>query len=327
MQNFTLSNSEKPLEGGKQKDQIKLAKIKISGQTENVEIATSCVHERCEDEVYNPFDVIQTRFENVTFQEYLLFKHNFENRSFEMDHKNDCLIISGKRKELKYAADQIEKLLAEVKNYFSCPVSVQGCDRFSVEQEIELFNQQKSNAFCIYERFKDIVYIYAHEAKTLKRLREKLQQKLSSAVQKPGTAISQESLKMHSEVSTSGKKTQDKKESKLQSKEPSLSTDGRRDNGNITSHRKAPERQFSWTQDTKNCQVYKVDRLLVKVYEGDILRAPVDCIVNPANRNLHHDGGLAYTIAAAAGNTVNIESEKIVKHKGINFICYEILRI
>lgn len=50
-------------------------------------------------------------------------------------------------------------------------------------------------------------------------------------------------------------------------------------------------------EDTE--QIYKNVRIIHRV--GDITKETTDCIVNAANENLAHGGGVAYAIAKAGG--------------------------
>ncbi|KAK3610484.1 hypothetical protein CHS0354_016674 [Potamilus streckersoni] len=62
------------------------------------------------------------------------------------------------------------------------------------------------------------------------------------------------------------------------------------------------EREFSWSKDTSNVEIFNTsENIKVAVYKADILNLPVDCIVNAANVNLWHDGGVAKVIADTAG--------------------------
>ena len=54
----------------------------------------------------------------------------------------------------------------------------------------------------------------------------------------------------------------------------------------------------------------------LSVYQGDITKEVVDVIVNPANRDLDHDGGAAGAIVRAGGKSIQIESDEIVKKRG-----------
>ncbi|CAG2193645.1 unnamed protein product [Mytilus edulis] len=56
--------------------------------------------------------------------------------------------------------------------------------------------------------------------------------------------------------------------------------------------------------------------LIIKVYNGNILSLNVDCIVNAANENLNHGGGVAYVIAAAAGYDFEKESDDYILQHG-----------
>jgi len=52
------------------------------------------------------------------------------------------------------------------------------------------------------------------------------------------------------------------------------------------------------------------------VVRGNLLEEPVDAIVNAANGQLAHGGGVAGIIARAAGPTLQEESEHIVRERG-----------
>ncbi|XP_046569929.1 uncharacterized protein LOC124278256 [Haliotis rubra] len=57
--------------------------------------------------------------------------------------------------------------------------------------------------------------------------------------------------------------------------------------------------------------------LTIKVYKTNITTLPVDVIVNGANENLSHGGGVARAIAKAAGSMMENESQKVVASKQI----------
>ena len=53
-----------------------------------------------------------------------------------------------------------------------------------------------------------------------------------------------------------------------------------------------------------------------QVIQGDLLEEPVDAIVNAANGQLAHGGGVAGIIACAAGPALQEESDRIVRERG-----------
>jgi O-acetyl-ADP-ribose deacetylase (regulator of RNase III) len=56
--------------------------------------------------------------------------------------------------------------------------------------------------------------------------------------------------------------------------------------------------------------------LVVKVYVGSILHLTVDCIVNAANKNLMHGGGVAEVISRAAGYDFQKECDDYIQKNG-----------
>ncbi|KAK3607180.1 hypothetical protein CHS0354_007095 [Potamilus streckersoni] len=61
---------------------------------------------------------------------------------------------------------------------------------------------------------------------------------------------------------------------------------------------------------------YTREGIAVKVYQGDIVRLPVDCIVNSSNENLIYTGGVALAIAKAAGSQLNEERKEYIRKHG-----------
>jgi hypothetical protein len=76
------------------------------------------------------------------------------------------------------------------------------------------------------------------------------------------------------------------------------------------------KRNFSWSKDVKNLEIYENGNLVIKVYEADILKVPTEGIVNAANEDLRHIGGIAGAIAKHAGKKLEEESRNIVKEEG-----------
>ncbi|XP_046558138.1 uncharacterized protein LOC124278257 [Haliotis rubra] len=66
-----------------------------------------------------------------------------------------------------------------------------------------------------------------------------------------------------------------------------------------------------------HCTTVHGSVLTIKVYKTDITTLPVDAIVNGANENMSHGGGVARAIAKAAGSMMENESQKIVAGKQI----------
>lgn len=59
-------------------------------------------------------------------------------------------------------------------------------------------------------------------------------------------------------------------------------------------------------------QYHTAEGIIVKVYKGNITNLQVDCIVNAANEQLSHGGGVAAAISRAAGPELQKESSRLV---------------
>lgn len=64
------------------------------------------------------------------------------------------------------------------------------------------------------------------------------------------------------------------------------------------------------------CQAVLVPGVSLIVQQGDLTRFPVEVVVNAANENLRHSGGLAAALSKAAGPEFQADCERIVKEKG-----------
>ena len=61
---------------------------------------------------------------------------------------------------------------------------------------------------------------------------------------------------------------------------------------------------------------FNIQDLSVEIRVGDIFSASTDVIVNPANEELSHGGGLAAAISSAAGPELNEEGARYISEKG-----------
>ncbi|XP_053407934.1 uncharacterized protein LOC128559649 [Mercenaria mercenaria] len=74
---------------------------------------------------------------------------------------------------------------------------------------------------------------------------------------------------------------------------------------------------FEWSRDAENCATFKTtEGVQVYVYKANILKLPVDCIVNAANDTLQHGGGVAQVIARGAGQELTDEGNRYIRKKG-----------
>ena len=70
------------------------------------------------------------------------------------------------------------------------------------------------------------------------------------------------------------------------------------------------------TTPSGTLELKTAEGLIIKVYTGSITKLNVDCIVNAANENLMHGGGVAAAISEAAGYEFDQESKKYIAYNG-----------
>lgn len=78
----------------------------------------------------------------------------------------------------------------------------------------------------------------------------------------------------------------------------------------------AEKRSKLTVQQQKKLEMQTKEGLKIKIYAGSITCLDVDCIVNAANENLLHGGGVAAAISEAAGYQFDRESRNYVKQNG-----------
>ncbi|KAM4626273.1 protein mono-ADP-ribosyltransferase PARP14-like isoform 2-T2 [Discoglossus pictus] len=64
------------------------------------------------------------------------------------------------------------------------------------------------------------------------------------------------------------------------------------------------------------CQVTLPDGIIVAVYKDDLTRHSVDVVVNAANEDLKHIGGLALDLLKAAGSKLQTDCDRIIREEG-----------
>ena len=80
----------------------------------------------------------------------------------------------------------------------------------------------------------------------------------------------------------------------------------------VTSHSLGDNKNAQRTQVCAPTS-YDLKGLVVHCYQADILSLPVECIVNAANKDLQHGGGIALAISAAAGKQFQESCSKLVQ--------------
>lgn len=77
------------------------------------------------------------------------------------------------------------------------------------------------------------------------------------------------------------------------------------------------KRDMSWKNSASLLKTFStLEGIDVYVYKADICRISVDCIVNAANEDLNHGGGVALAIARRAGKVLIEEGDRYIKDNG-----------
>ena len=92
----------------------------------------------------------------------------------------------------------------------------------------------------------------------------------------------------------------------------------------LTSERNEHETSFTELEDTNGglssakfmCSYLTIEGKKISVFKGDLTKHRVDAIVNAANSQLNHVGGLAYAIVKAGGQEIQTQCNEYIKDQG-----------
>lgn len=211
----------------------------------------------------------------------------FKKISNKVEYINGSLVSNLPAESGKLMEEKIEELLEKVRMMTKENVLVE--KDFDIAKAIEEVQQNKQNVFFINKQNEIEVisdnYTELLEAKGL--LQQKMTGKVSSRKRRTfaKTEVTQENL--HST---------DEENQNLKPIESSVI---------INQRMRCPMLELKTKEGLK-----------IKIYAGSITRVDVDCIVNAANENLMHGGGVAAAISEAAGYQFDQESRDYVQKHG-----------
>lgn len=87
-------------------------------------------------------------------------------------------------------------------------------------------------------------------------------------------------------------------------------------NGDLEDERVASLQSWSGVVDEKRFEMTLRSGVKVSVWKADLTSFPVHAVVNAANENLRHVGGLAYALAQAGGPLIQQDSSEHVRARG-----------
>ena len=195
-----------------------------------------------------------------------------------------CVVIQGKAKVADSIRTEIQKLCTFIKTLNPCCIDVRemkiGTEMINaIAKEIEARNE---NACILFEKEEGQIKLFSNhkQTETLVALKKEILEKISLYTKR---------------------NTSEKSNKQFQSNIENAVPENKNVKGHSVFQIKIPTRSGS---------------LKVFVYEGDLLKAPVACIVNAANEYLAHNAGVAAAVANAAGTQLRIDSQSHFRRYG-----------
>ncbi|XP_061162262.1 uncharacterized protein LOC133171516 [Saccostrea echinata] len=209
-----------------------------------------------------------------------------------IQYVDGVLICTVPADEGKFTEEKMEEELKCVQMMNSDIVAIENKE-INIHQVIEEIKQRNSNVFLLHR--KDSIEIICESYTELLEVKGLLVQKLSGKVNR-----------------RAGRKF-----AKTETAEAAADSDvyRRRFNTDVSFHTTSKSENVTGTNRLTKVEMKTPEGLEIKIYQESIVHLNVDCIVNAANENLWHGGGVAAAISDAAGNAFDDESKGyIVKH-------------
>lgn len=262
------------------------AYVEVSGKQSQVDLAVTDLHEKIIDVQPD----IEEKLQTLTVAELVVFRklHDETINSWKYCKTRvdpDCKVyVQGKACVVRERRSTLMQWLNEVKSMARICLQIQLSE--SLEKELNSL----SGVLCVRDYITRLTYTFANSQDELKKVQQILR--------KYGHKLF--------ETDAKSKKCDEAMEDQSVNRPD---TDESKGTSNL-------RMTFSWCKHTKNQEVFRIGKLQIRVYEGNILNLPVDAIVNAANKDLKHEGGVASKIAKAGGQDVKDESRNIVQQKG-----------
>ncbi|XP_053390225.1 uncharacterized protein LOC128553133 [Mercenaria mercenaria] len=272
-------------------------RIRNTGMRKDVLHANADVESKVKHLSMSPKQVINKVIENVTMTEYDVVKELYGDKLACLKEEGATISHSSSKKELSVTGNVVivntalvtlRKYVHDVKDMQSCEVPV---NSFVDKEVCKILSDLPVNREIVYicNRKDSCIVVFARTKRVLDRAARDLQIRLKYRGQYTRQAEAMDT-----------------------------SDDGQVSPGKGTSSYKPKvKRKFSLSKDVKNFIVYENGNLVIRVYEANIIDVPAEGIVNAANQDLNHVGGVARVIAKAAGETLLRECEHaILNNKG-----------
>lgn len=212
----------------------------------------------------------------------------YEEMGFKMEFKDTSIVLHGDKIMITSMYTKLTSAIQKLKHIQCLSIDVSTIEKDKVTR-LQKRNENKQ-VLCTLSKSLKEVHFYGHNY----------------------SEIQQEMHKM--EVSLGLRSTAQRSSRQLVDDDITVSEQTNVNRNLTTEYKPQP---FSWSTDAKQLQVFHTkENLIVKVYEADILRVPVDCIVNAANQNLEHGGGVAKVISEAAGKDLDKEGNDYLSQHG-----------
>lgn len=196
----------------------------------------------------------------------------------------NCIEIEGKAEYVDSHRTEIQKLISYIKELETCCVPVDEHKIANIDEIIKEVETGKHNACILTETEKCQLRLFSKHAKMLNDLKNEILDKIKSSTIKQ---ISNKSTK------------QDYKKTRLDTEVSGTDTYTKQHTGN-----------------SPICIKTSSGELKLYVYEGDLLKSDVVCIVNAANEYLTHNAGVAAAIANEAGPQLTTEALSYFRRYG-----------
>ncbi|XP_053407925.1 uncharacterized protein LOC128559644 [Mercenaria mercenaria] len=225
-----------------------------------------------------------------------------QDQGFSVSLTDNKVCIKGKVEDIEDGIQELTSAVKAVDSLYDETLAFSSSTKLTdVRKEVNQIEEYMDVCFIINEK-KKTVTVHGKNIKDVSEAKHELEKCLIGTLQNSHTSQNSGNIKQQKNIETD-----------MTIREP-------------TKAKQRIERSFSWLPDSENCKMFLTKQnIKIKVYSANILVLPVDCIVNAANINLAHGGGVARAIAKAAGKDLTKEGYDYLKSHGklkVGEACY-----
>ncbi|KAK3610489.1 hypothetical protein CHS0354_016678 [Potamilus streckersoni] len=254
--------------------------------TDQMNITKHYLESSTQDEEPSDYRTSLNNVSEVEFKALQIIENEFKKEEgVHISWDADSLVICGSLTSSLYVKKHLTSILEALRKKQSTEVSLDEEEKKIVQAVIG--EVQSKDIICIYDEKMNQVVVYSDKQDDIRKFKHKLK------------------------IQTGKVKESGRSKQRFEKNYPSL--EECQENFDSLQKSKDIQQKLSSSKNASDVEVfYTKENIKVAIYVANILRLPVDCIVNAANDSLSHGGGVAKVIADAAGSELILQGNATI---------------